>query len=198
MEKIVLGTEVMVSDPCYEVPTWCQIKVKNVLSGKYVPNAVKLDCDDWGNRVAYLTAIHEDYINEDLKWRRQPGEVGVDSGQAGIFSMDSYRNDEIVDNIGVGDGDISFFNEFPWSEMGGAKESGEKWYQAMCSRTLGEKSWGFYTDGVVSSSGLGDGSYDLYVARVDRKIVGFCIDFRVDPEQTFPPGKKKNKLHPLL
>jgi hypothetical protein len=195
MEKIVLGTEVMVSDPCYEVPTWCQIKVKNVLSGKYVPDAVKLDCDDWGNRVAYLTAIHEDYIGQDLKWKREPGEVGVDSGQAGIFSMDSYRNDDIVDNIGLGDGDISFFEGFPIDR---SENGGEKWYRAMCSRTLGKNSWGSYTDGVVSSSGLGDGSYDLYVARVNRKIVGFCIDFGIDPEQTFPPGKKKNKLHPML
>ena len=97
MEKITLGKEVMVSDPCYEVPTWCQIKVRNVLPGKYVADATRIDCEDWGNRIAYLTAIHEDYINEELKWKEEPGEVGVDSGQAGIFSMESYRNDEARD-----------------------------------------------------------------------------------------------------
>lgn len=191
--KITLGNEVMVSDPCYKVPTLYQIKVKNVLSGKYETEAKKIDLGDWGKRVGYLTAIHEDYIKEDLNWKRHTGEVGVDSGQAGIFSMDSYRNDAIVDKIGLGDGDISFFDSF-----GRDEGEGEKWYRAICSRTLGKLHWGTYKNGVVSSSGLGDGGYELYVARVNRKIVGFCIDFGIDEEGTYPPNKKKNKLHPML
>jgi hypothetical protein len=68
----------------------------------------------------------------------------------------------------------------------------------MCSRTLGKQQWGTYSNGVVSSSGLGDGSYVLYVARANRKVVGFMIDFGIDEEGTFPPNKKKNKLHPML
>ena len=33
--KIQLGEEVMVSDPCYSIGTWCQIKLSNVLPGFY-------------------------------------------------------------------------------------------------------------------------------------------------------------------
>jgi hypothetical protein len=194
-KKITLGKEVMVSDPCYEVPTWCQIKVKNVQPGQYVADTNRIDLGDWGGRIGYLTAIHEDYITQDLKWSTHDGEVGVDSGQAGIFSMETYRDDSKVDEIGLGEGDISFFGNLPDNFT---KENGQRWYQAMCSRTLGKQQWGTYSNGVVSSSGLGDGSYVLYVARANRKVVGFMIDFGIDEEGTFPPNKKKNKLHPML
>ena len=36
MEKTIkLSDIVMVSDPCYKVPTWCQKKLTNVLNGEY-------------------------------------------------------------------------------------------------------------------------------------------------------------------
>lgn len=197
-EKITLGKDVMVSDPCYTVPTWCQIKVNNVLPGTYITNAVRTDAGDWGNRISYLAAVHEDYKRQDLNWIRHQGVVGVDSGQAGIFDMETYRNDSIVSSIGLGDGDISFFNQPPFDKMNPDEESGVVWYKSMCSRTLGEKQWGSYDHGVVSSSGIGDGSYNLYVARVKRKIVAFVIDFRIDERDLFPPNKKNYKLHPLL
>lgn len=208
-KKITLGKEVMVSDPCYEVPTWCQIKVYDVLPGKYATDIKRIDHEDWGNRIAYLAAVHEDYVDTDFKWRVHPGEVGVDSGQAGIFSMETYRDDNISDEIGLGDGDISFFNQPPWDTMSKDLENGgERWYRTMCSRTLGKKQWGTYNvvprnstepfGGVVSSSGLGDGSYTLYVAKVKGKVMAFCIDYGIDVGNTYPPGKKKSKLHPML
>jgi hypothetical protein len=125
--------------------------------------------------------IHEDYIGKEdelgLTWVEHGGVVGVDSGQAGIFSMESYRNDSIVDRIGLGDGDISFFSNFPHEDEGG------KWYTHMASRTLGVLQWGVYDEGMVSSSGFGDGSYDLYVLTTpDEVVVGFCIDFQVEED----------------
>jgi len=201
--KIKLGSEVVVSDPCYEIPTWCQAQVEGVLPGVYNTTARKTETDGWGNRISYLTAIHEDYVNDisKLKWKRYPVEIGVDSGQAGIFDMETYRNDSIASSIGLGDGDISFFSQEPWNTMNPDEESGAVWYKAMCSRTLGKKSWGTYEQGVVTSSGLGDGSYDLYVAKEKDKIVGFIIDFQCDDGEegeTYPPGKMKNRLHPAL
>ncbi len=82
------------------------------------------------------------------------------------------------------DGDISFFGVSPWKEMSESREEeeGERWYVSMCSRTLGEKSWGVYDSGVVSSSGFGDGSYSLYVAKKRGKIVAMCVDFQVEEE----------------
>jgi hypothetical protein len=47
----------------------------------------------------------------------------------------------------------------------------------MCHFTLGDKHWGEYSQGVVSSSGFGDGQYECKVAKVDKKIVGITLDF---------------------
>ena len=92
MKTINLEEEVMVSDPCYSIPTWCQIKLTGVLPGEYIPMVHKTsDTGGWGTRIAVLQAVHKDYINDSLSWRNYPGQVGVDSGQAGIFSMSSYR-----------------------------------------------------------------------------------------------------------
>jgi hypothetical protein len=182
MNKIKLGTEVVVSDPCYTIPTWCQVIVNNVLPGYYEPIVKKHEVDGWGNRVSVQMCIHEDYIGKedelDLTWVEHGGTVGVDSGQAGIFSRESYRNDSITDRIGLGDGDISFFGNFNRLD-----EEGEKWYINMCSRTLGVLQHGVYDEGMVSSSGFGDGSYDLYVLTTpDEVVVGFCIDFQVEED----------------
>ena len=92
MKQINLSNIVMVSDPCYTVPTWCQIILKDVLPGTYNVSADKRDCSGWGNRVHNLVAVHSEY-DKDLIWEEYSGEVGVDSGQAGIFSYDTYRND---------------------------------------------------------------------------------------------------------
>jgi hypothetical protein len=56
--------------------------------------------------------------------------------------------------------------------------------------TIGERAWGAYDKGVVSSSGLGDGCYDVYVAKHGEKIVGIHIDFGMyeDPDFHFYLG----------
>ena len=43
--------------------------------------------------------------------------------------------------------------------------------------TLSKEQWGAYDTGVVSSSGYGDGSYRLLVAKHNGKIVGIGVDF---------------------
>lgn len=164
MKTIQLTEEVMVSDPCYTVPTWCQHKLTNVLPGEYVVNAMKSDEGDWGNRVGVLVAVHKDYVEDTLSWRAVSGaDIGVDSGQAGIFSMESYRNDSIFQEK----------SNFGFSR----DEEGDHWYGHMCDRTLNDEQWGTYSHGVVSSSGYGDGSYRLCVAKHNGKIVGIGIDY---------------------
>lgn len=171
MNTILLNTKVVVSDPCYEIPTWCQAIVDNVNPGRYHIHVVKSDEGDWGTRCSHLIAIHEDHCNQDEKfqWVRYPAEIGVDSGQAGIFSMDSYRKDD-----------------HPFDTQGydfGANwdtQDGDKWYRQMCGRTLGTEQWGLYDKGVVSSSGYGDGSYTLFVAMKNKKVIGFVINFYLD------------------
>ena len=100
MRTITLSNEVMVSDPCYKVGTWCQHKLSNVLPGEY--NTIAYSTDNtggWGRRIAALIVLHKDYLEEDIKWRTdRSADIGVDSGQCGIFSMESYRNDDIFKN----------------------------------------------------------------------------------------------------
>ena len=47
----------------------------------------------------------------------------------------------------------------------------------MCSKTLSSDQWGLYSEGVVSSSGYGDGMYDLYTATKKNDIVAMILDF---------------------
>ena len=170
--KIKLGEKVMVSDPCYSIPTWCQSIIDNVKPGHYLPFVKKSDEGDWGLRNSMLLAIHEDHQSDEfLHWKEHHGTVGVDSGQAGIFSMESYRNDDLK----LEDGD---YGPFPMNNA----EDGDKWYEKMCTRTLGDKQWGTYDEGVVCSSGYGDGNYQLFLAYDDDTdtVIGFLIDFGVE------------------
>jgi hypothetical protein len=168
MKTIQLTEEVMVSDPCYSVPTWCQHKLTGVLPGTYVTSAFRTkNTGGWGERTAALVAIHEDYLEDTLSWRSVSGAtIGVDSGQCGIFSMDTYRKDEV-------------FMEKPKFGLFGKVEGGDIWYGHMCDRTLSDTQWGTYDNGVVSSSGFGDGTYNLLVAKHKGQIVGIAIDFYV-------------------
>jgi hypothetical protein len=169
---IKLGSQVVVSDPCYTNPTWCQAVVDDVKPGNYKVFLKEKDLGDWGVRPAVLMAVHTDFLKRKLNWKRHPSMIGVDSGQAGIFSSESYRNDEKSKDIRV---DHSF-------SLYSYDEDGDKWYEKMCRLTLSEDSWGQYSEGVVSSSGLGDGSYALLVAKFRGKVVGFCVDFGIDSD----------------
>jgi hypothetical protein len=131
-------------------------------------------------RCHYLGAVHTDYANQDLSWREYPGEVGVDSGQAGIFSIENYRNDEIAESITTPDSNFSI----------GRDGDGDAWYEKMCQFTLSDNQWGSYDTGVVSSSGIGDGGYRCLVAKKKGKIVGICIDFGLEDQ----PNKFINTL----
>ena len=64
MELIKLESEVVVSDPCYTLPTWCQAVVTKVKPGMYHTNVRKFDAGSWGVRCAMVFAIHEDYVNK--------------------------------------------------------------------------------------------------------------------------------------
>ena len=166
---MLFRSRVVVSDPCYELPTWCQVVLNDVLQGEYVVDVKKENWSGWGDRCSKVSVIHKDYVNKKLGWRIESGNIGVDSGQCGIFSFESYRNDN--HNVPLGEGDISFFGE-------SMNEEGDKWYEKMCSYTLGKKSWGTYDEGVVSSSGIGDGVYRMYIKKnKEGKIVGIKVDF---------------------
>ena len=180
MKTIELGPEVMVSDPCYTEPTWCQIKLTNVKPGRYRAFHREHDSGDWGVRSSMIMVIHEDHIDDLLRWRKHPGEVGVDSGQAGIFSYDTYRKDGLDIEVPTKGYDG---RNFDWLDSISRDEEGEDWYKKMCKITLTDTGWGTYNNGLVSRSGFGDGGYYLYVAARYRKIIAMCIDFAVEEDE---------------
>ena len=171
MKTITLSENVMVSDPCYSLDTWCQTKLKNVYPGEYNVDIQKSDEGAWGTRVAVLQVVHKGFIMEcedETNWE-QHSECGVDSGQCGIFCMTSYRNDEIAESITTPVSDFVL----PYNDS-----EGDKWYDKMCKFTLSEDQSGLYDTGVVTSSGIGDGMYPMDVVyNDDEEIVGIRITY---------------------
>ena len=171
MKTINLGSEVRVSDPCYGDDVWCKTRLTDVLPGEYHVDVQKSDEGSWGRRVSSLTVTHKDYVGKNLKYQEHGG-IGVDSGQAGIFCESSYRNDSIEIETPESDFHIVFEGE------------GEKWYEKMCKFTLSKESYGTYESGVVATSGYGDGSYPLDIARnEDKNIVSMVITFIGDDDE---------------
>jgi hypothetical protein len=176
LKRIKLSENVIVSDPCYEAPTWCQVKLDNVLPGDFLVHGKMFHDKLWGNRVDMLIAIHYDYAIDTMYWDLHDGTLGVDSGQCGIFDEVTYRNDEVGKTIPFLKGKSPFDSFNTDSE-------GDVWYEKMCDNTLNEDQWGTYDSGVVSSSGCGDGSYSLYIAKNDdEEIIGILIDYGMSDE----------------
>lgn len=145
--------ELVVSDPCYDLGTWCMGALKNVKKGKW--HAVSM-IEDNEERNAALFIYHDsismskavDYFNRKYKVNEAPFEVGVDSGQAGFFDASAYKNDATVPAGAVTD---------PcWTKDG--------WYGLCATLTLGDDGAGVLPGGAVSSSGYGDGGYFCHYA----------------------------------
>ena len=153
-----------VSDPCYDTDVWCRGELQDVLPGIWEASVIKRDEGEWGIRVAKLVAVHKDYVDSDMEpMTLAPFEVGVDSGQAGLFDAQHYRDDAVVVD--------------PDTAVNG-NEPGALWYMHCCCLTLTKLAAGVMPYGVVASSGYGDGSYDCFVSRnSDGKIVRVEIEF---------------------
>jgi hypothetical protein len=156
--------EVVVSDPCYTVGTWCQSRLNNVENGQWNAVIEKMDDGDWGVRVSSLLAYTG--REPDAKdFELQEGSlVAVDSGQAGIFDINVYRNDDFAKPT-------QFLSESR------QEEDGEKWYSSCCDATMSSDDAGVIIGGVVSSSGYGDGSYELFTVTKEDKVVAIKILF---------------------
>ena len=157
------GTQLRVSDPSYEKDTWCSGVVENCQPGTWAGYLAYQDEEEWGLRVCMLVARNKkcrngvnlcdrvftsgDYIRwNSLTWEDCDIEVGVDSGQAGIFDEAMYKKEDQFD---------SFPDWLGW-------ESDSKWYANCCAITLSNKQGGVIPSGVLSASGYGDGSYRAF------------------------------------
>lgn len=166
-----LSGKMRVSDPCYKPDVWC-CGTLNTRPGIWNAAVMVMDdrmTDGWGDRVAVIAAKHEDCVipldtetinnSTDVDrvlapWKMADFEVGVDSGQAGFYDDNNF----VARNGGEDD----------------------DWYDKMCSITLSQAKAGVFADGVVASSGYGDGGYSCIYRTGSDGLVEFVYVIFID------------------
>ena len=136
--------------------------VDNVKNGTWVGGVETSDEGAWGERISLLFSYNKEELKNrpnlefelvglhfDLEFLNFDG--GVDSGQFGFFDFEHYRNGNSAKDLTKYD----FGDDYDI-------ESGDVWYRAVCNITLASDQWGVTPNGIVSSSGFGDGSYPSY------------------------------------
>lgn len=224
-QDIELGDKVVISDPCYDRDTRCNGVLENVKPGIWHTKAENVNINNWGERCSALIAWHEDVEEPDEDdYEETSIDVGVDSGQAGIYDYDHFayikddkeREEQWYDSIrtfGSERKPMTVLRKYlakqlqPLYEKRVALEKELGWgntnpeyLEAYRSEKNMEMKTGYYgvdeqslRDGlanyhvnyiwtdkhsVVTSSGLGDGGYDCYVARNEAgQIIGIKIDY---------------------
>jgi len=155
-----------ISDPCYETDVWCRGELDNIKKGTWKADVGTCDCGEWGIRVGLLITTHENFNEDaegDLTEHTAQFEVGVDSGQAGIFDAQYYRDDSVFPA-----------DKSPESEF----DAADRWYDFCCDATAQEHNAGVIPYGAVSSSGFGDGGYDcVYYTDPSDQVVMVVIAF---------------------
>jgi hypothetical protein len=81
------------SDPCYDYPS-VVVSAKN---GEWMAKIDKKDCDSWGCRVARLLVHHPDFSPVGKRYEIDRTVIGVDSGQAGMFDLSVYGQEDFYD-----------------------------------------------------------------------------------------------------
>lgn len=156
----------VVSDPCYKLGTWCMGEVFDAKLGLWNAGVGIANMGKWGRRIAYLAAFHRDCPDiKTLEVHEAKFEVGVDSGQAGIFDFDHYQDQTVIPDQSL-------------------SEFGDPWYTCCCHQTLNtEHHAGVIPYGVVASSGFGDGAYTCYYYTSQGEHTpitwGVVIDFQL-------------------
>lgn len=152
---IKLSRKVYVTDPCYKIDTWCQKLLDNVSPGKYKCFISVINPCTWENRVSELHVVQETVFSkykelEEIPYMSEPicYEIGVDSGQCGIFDAEYYER---------------------------SQPNNKDWYKRICDLTCNA---GTIDDlGVATCSGFGDGAYPLYVAEENGEVVAMMVKF---------------------
>lgn len=159
---------VFVSDPCYDLDTECAKIVDNVKNGTWIAEIETRTV--FGERVSKLVCHHESVrFPNNLIFEVISKDIGVDSGQAGVFDVDHFKRDSDADDLIRECKDIICENE--------------PWYSMCCDKTLSKIGAGIIPFGVVSSSGMGDGCYVCEAAKQSDEIVAIQVNFLEEEEQ---------------
>jgi hypothetical protein len=169
----VTSNKLIITDPCYNKGTWCQGSLENAMPGKWHAYIQYRDEGDWGIRNSTIVAVHEScrlqdavlsgYLYTNHLANSLDADIGVDSGQAGIFDWDKYPNEDPGEY-----GDESSF------------------YGRICRTTLGDDEIepkdhfgaGVVPEGCVTRSGDGDGGYRCFFNKnAEGKVDAVEISF---------------------
>jgi hypothetical protein len=155
-----------VTDPCYSVSTWCTGTLQ-AKPGRWRAQTV-VGPTDWHARNHVLQVHHESLGDLPVlaysELAKTEVHAGVDSGQCGFFDDALYPRTE---------------DQFEYK--------GDTFYSKCCNATLDRMLPGGATIedcGVVTSSGFGDGGYDVYVRRNEEgEVVLALLVFIGDSEE---------------
>lgn len=183
------NNKIVISDPSYEFDektykhdTWkLNALISNAKKGKWQAWLYQHNYKKGGKRNAVLYAIHASIINENdtpdkiknQKWEKIM-DLGVDTGQIGIHDINHFRNDLDANNKKLAE----------YIKPDDMKDPGEKWYAMVCAVTYNDNpsNAGIIPYGVVSSSGWGDGIYELYSLTNENNVIGLKIIFIRDDQ----------------
>ena len=148
----ITSTKLDVTAPCYDASVWCRTQV-DVTPGKYLYMVqIRQDCN---YKVITSLTIRLKKAKGGVRFFREIGAIGVDAGLAGFFENKPDYDDE------------------QWSRVC------DKLLQAghpTILQTTKESAFG--CNGVVVSSGYGDGAYPVYeIMGENQTRLGYRIDF---------------------
>ena len=154
---IKLGKEVYLTDPCYDITTWCQQLLKKVKSGNWVVDYEYNEFEDGMEQQVILSVAHEDY---------------------GMTIFNDY--DEVVDSVvlGVDSGTIGIFDKKYYEDYHYENKINDEWYDKnICdfSNTLRRGTNITDNKGVWVNTSYGDGEYYATLYIRDEKICGIEI-----------------------
>jgi len=162
----VTSSNLVAGDPGYDLDTFktpgLGALLTNCHSGTWnAQTVIKHFAPPAFSLTSELLAWHTNVTNPStLKWQKQKGGIGVDGGQAGIFDLAHFSDQKIVP------ADVKWTQGKP-----GPIIPENLWYSLCCEVTLGRAEGGVIPFGAVSTSGMGDGGYEYFVARDDKGII---------------------------
>ena len=157
----VSGDKIIATDPCYNKDDDCHYVIENCMPGIWRATAEMTDeTEGWGNRISCVMIKRENFESFKTKAETICDVIGVDSGQAGFFDYSLYP-------AGEREGLTDPVNDF------------DLFYEQCCTATLGKRQADIVQKmGAISSSGYGDGVYDLTIWKDGvGKVLAARIDF---------------------
>lgn len=159
-------TIVMISDPCYDSDTDLSL-ILEIESGNYNCFIETKDCGWWGNRVSRMAILKDnfsiDFLNRNGVFENS---VGVDSGTMSISDCSYYDKYHLNrDN----DDEVTKRND--------------DWYEKnVCEWVIQDRYHIADCFSFISTSGYGDGCYEVYSYTHNGTIVGIEVIFIDDNE----------------